>query len=249
MEIFFIGVGEACDSFHGNSSSLVITDCGKRILLDCGFSVPRHYFRSFAEAPELDYIWISHFHGDHFMGLPQLFLRMWQMGRTRPLPIVSQHGVADKVRQCLELAFPGFEKKLSFALEFYSLRNEDTASLGGLSWSTIQTRHSQYNLGLLLGDANTTMYFSGDGRATDQVRELVQGCDCIIHESFTIKDTYPYHGSITSSMALADAAGVNRLVLVHLDQDVRRNEHKLINAMVRQRPGTLLPVAGDMLSL
>jgi ribonuclease BN (tRNA processing enzyme) len=249
VELFFIGVGEACDSIHGNSSSLVVTGSGKRILLDCGFSVPRYYFRSFAEAPDLDYIWISHFHGDHFMGLPQLFLRLWQMGRTRALPIVSQHGVADKVRQCLELAFPGFEKKLSFDLEFYPLGKDETVSLGGVNWSTTQTRHSQYNLGLLLDDGDVTLYFSGDGKATDQVRELVQGCDCIIHESFTLVDTFPYHGSIASSMELADAAGVEKLVLVHLDQDVRRKQIEQINTMVQQRSGTLLPVAGDSLQL
>ncbi|RUM37943.1 MAG: hypothetical protein DSY58_02995, partial [Desulfobulbus sp.] len=173
MDIHFIGVGEACDSTHGNSSALVVTDYGTRILLDCGFSVPRYYFRSFSEGPDLDYIWISHFHGDHFLGLPLLFLRLWQKNRTRPLPLVSQKGVADKVRQSLELAFPGFEKKLSFALEFHEVTAQSAVNIGGVSWSPVQTRHSQYNLGLLLEDGSKRLYFSGDGRPTEQVRELV----------------------------------------------------------------------------
>ncbi len=248
MEIFFIGVGEACDSAHGNTSALVTTDSGTRILLDCGFTVPHHYFQTFADAPEPDYIWISHFHGDHFFGLPLLFLRLWQMNRTRPLPIVSQQGVADKVKNGLELAYPGFEKKLSFELQFHTVNPTETASIGGLNWSTAVTEHSQYNLGLLLDDGTKRLYYSGDGRPTRQVQELVQGCDYIIHEAFKLVDEFPYHGSIASCLELADNGGVKKMALVHLDRTFRTNELDRINTILQTRPGTLLPVAGDRLT-
>ena len=247
MEIFFIGVGEACDSEHGNTSALVTTDSGTRILLDCGFSVPHHYFHTFADAPQPDYIWISHFHGDHFFGLPLLFLRLWQMKRTSPLPIVSQQGVADKVRNSLELAYPGFAKKLGFELQFHTVSPTATASLGGLTWSTAVTEHSQYNLGLLLDDGSKRLYYSGDGRPTGQVRQLVQGCDLIIHEAFRLVDEFPYHGSIAGCLELADDAGVDKIALVHLDRDFRKNELERINKVLQIRPGALLPVAGDRL--
>lgn len=249
MEIFFVGVGEACDSAHGNSSALVTTDNGTRVLLDCGFSVPHHYFRTFADAPGPDYVWISHFHGDHFFGLPLLFLRLWQKKRTRPLHIIGQQGIADTVRNCLELAFPGFEHKLSFELEFHTVSPLTTNTIGTLDWTPAETRHSQYNLGLRLGDGANQLYYSGDGQPTEQVREVVKGCSCIIHEAFRFADEFPYHSSITSSLELADTAGVDQLALVHLDRDFRTNDRERINAAVRARPGTLLPVAGDRLIL
>ena len=247
MNLFFIGVGEACDSDHGNTSVLVTADSGTRVLLDCGFSVPHHYFQTVQDASELDYVWISHFHGDHFLGLPLLFLRLWQMNRTRPLPIVGQQGVEKKVRDGLELAYPGFEKKLSFELEFHAVNPSETASIGGLKWSTVVTEHSQYNLGLLLDDGARRLYYSGDGRPTEQVRELIQGCDCIIHEAFKLVDEFSYHGSITSCLELADKAEVERTALVHLDRDFRRNELDRINEILHEKPGIVLPVAGDQL--
>ncbi len=247
MEIFFIGVGEACDSAHGNTSALVTTESGTRVLLDCGFSVPHHYFRTFADAPGPDYVWISHFHGDHFFGLPLLFLRLWQKNRTRPLPIVSQQGVADKVRNALELAYPGFEEKLSFELSFHTVSPEETAAIGGLNWSTAATEHSQHNLGLLLDDGSKRLYYSGDGRPTAQVQELVQGCDCIIHEAFRLVDEFPYHGSITSCLDLADTAGVDTMALLHLDRDFRKNDLAQIKQVLQDNPGVLLPAAGDRL--
>ncbi len=245
VEIYFIGVGEACDSSHGNSSSLVTTENGARILLDCGFSVPHNYFRSVPDPTRLDYIWISHFHGDHFFGLPLLFLRLWLMNRTAPLPIVSQEGVADKVRSVMELAFPGFEEKLSFKLEFHIVNPLETTSLGGLQWTPVITHHTQKNYGLLLDDQGKRFYYSGDGRATPEVKKLIQGCDFVIHEAFNHVDRYPYHGSITSALQLADDAEVGQIALVHLERVFRETEIDLINKMVAARPKTFLPVAGD----
>ena len=249
MEIYFIGVGESCDTNHGNSSSLVTTENDTRILMDCGFSVPHNYFRNVPDPIRLDYVWISHFHGDHFLGLPLLFLRLWQMNRTAPLPIVSQHGVAEKIRGALEMAFPGFEEKLSFKLEFHTVTTMETFSIGGLQWSPVLTQHSQYNLGLLLDDGGKRLYYSGDGRSTPQVRELIQDCDFVVHEAFNHVDKYPYHGSITSTLKLADDANVGRIALVHLDRIFRENKIKMINEIVAARPKTFLPVAGDRFTI
>lgn len=245
MEIFFLGVGEACDTAHGNSSSLITASNGTRILLDCGFSVPHQYFRIVEQPEELDCIWISHFHGDHFLGLPLLFLRLWQIGRTRPLSIIGQKGVDQKVRAALELAYPTFEKKLSFQFEFHFLHAQETLSLAGLTWSAALTQHSQYNLGLRLEDGSTHFYYSGDGRAGKHAKELIQGCDFIVHESFSMIDTYPYHGSVNSTLQLTDELEVGQVALVHLDHEVRRNELETVMKMVNARPNTLLPVAED----
>ncbi len=249
MEIFFLGVGEACDTAHGNSSSLITTSNGINILLDCGFSVPHQYFRTVADPTALDYIWISHFHGDHYLGLPLLFLRLWQLGRTRPIGIVGQKGTPERVRAALDLAYPTFEKKLSFSFEFHIIHALESLSIQGLTWSTALTQHSQYNLGLRLEDENKSLYYSGDGRASQQAKELMQGCDFIIHESFSMVDTFPYHGSVASTLQLADELEMGQIALVHLDHTVRRQEIQTIEKLVQAKAHTLLPVAGDRFTL
>ena len=73
MEIHFLGVGEACDGNQPNTSILLKTDSRETagpILLDCGFSVPHQYLSFNPPAEELETVWISHFHGDHFLGTP-----------------------------------------------------------------------------------------------------------------------------------------------------------------------------------
>lgn len=61
-------------------------------------------------------------------------------------------------------------------------------------------------------------------------------------------DTYPYHGSITSTLKLADEVDIGQVALVHLDHNLRKNEIQTIQRMVQDRPNTLLPVAGDRLN-
>ncbi|MCI5150464.1 MAG: ribonuclease Z [Candidatus Electrothrix sp. MAN1_4] len=245
MEIFFLGVGETCDPAHCNSSSIITTRNGTRILLDCGFTVPHQYFRIVDDPTRLDYIWISHFHGDHYLGLPLLFLRLWQMGRTKPLVIIGQKGIEEWVMNLLEMAYPTFSQKIDYPLEFHEISPRATAHIAGLEWSTALTQHTQYNLGLLLKDGNKTLYYSGDGRANTRVRRLIRGCDFAIHESFNMVDTYPYHGSITSTLKLADEVDIGQVALVHLEHSLRKNEIQTIQRMVEERPHTLLPVAGD----
>jgi ribonuclease BN (tRNA processing enzyme) len=249
VEILFVGVGEACDTTNGNTSALVTTAGGSRILLDCGFTVPHQYFTTAVDPAAPDFIWISHFHGDHFFGLPLLFLRLWQMGRTNPLIIVSQSGVEEKVRNCLEMSFPGFEEKLSFELSFQELSPDRKIVIGDVRLSAAVTRHSQYNLGLLLDDGSKRLYYSGDGRPTDDVRQLIHGCDLLIHEAFKYVDEFPYHGSFISCLELAEQAKVKKTALVHLDRDFRASDMERIQAMLQERNDVLLPVAGDLLIL
>ncbi|RUM35702.1 MAG: hypothetical protein DSY58_06415 [Desulfobulbus sp.] len=74
-----------------------------------------------------------------------------------------------------------------------------------------------------------------DDRRRAQVHALVNA----------LVDEFPYHGSITSSIELADHAGTEKLALVHLDRNFREQNRQQIHDIVQGRPGTLLPVAGD----
>jgi len=249
LEIFFIGVGEACDGDNGNTSVLVTTRDKTRILLDCGFSVPHHFFHFDLQTPDLDYIWISHFHGDHYFGLPLLFLRLWQEGRTKPLTIVSQQGVADKVLNLLDIAYPSFREKFSFSLKFHTIEADTTTTIGGLQWAATQTGHSQYNLGLLLDDGTKKIYYSGDGRPNKQVEHLIRGCDLVVHEAFTLVDEFPYHGSITSCLELAKRTDISNMALLHLDRHLRRDGLNDVFQALEDKSGIILPSAGDQISL
>ncbi len=248
MEVLFLGVGEACDSRHGNTSALVTTSTNT-ILLDCGFSVPHRFFGICKDPDCLDYVWISHFHGDHFFGLPLLLLRFWEMGRTRPLQLVGQERLRQKTMSALELAYPGFAKKLSFPLQFQRVKPGVTLELEQLKFQTTPTSHSQANLGLLLDDGHHRLYYSGDGRPTTEVFQLTHGCDLALHEAFTWEDSIPNHGSVTGCLQLMQEAKIKQLALLHIERKTRQNRQQDFGQVLEKHPDVLLPTEGDIIHL
>jgi len=249
MDIFFIGVGDACDPQHGNTSIHVHTCNGVNILFDCGFSVPHSYF-SFTDDPDqLDLVWISHFHGDHFFGLPLLILRFWEMGRTKPLLITGQQGVSEKVLTVMDLAFPGFRPKLCYELQFREIEPGNSCLILSLECQSVQTDHSQRNLGLMVHDGNKKLYYSGDGRPTSHVASLIRNCDIAVHEAFRLDEEVHHHGSIIGCLKLADKSGIRQMALVHLDRNFRRERFSHIAKLLKSNPAVSLPESGTKLSI
>jgi len=249
MDVYFIGVGEACDERHGNTSIHVHASNDARLLCDCGFSAAHSYF-SFCQNPDhLDMVWISHFHGDHFFGMPLLLLRFWEMRRTKPLIIIGQAGTEHKVVAAMDLAFPRFRKKLCYELMFRDVEPGQVHEIAGLRLESVQTLHSERNLGLLVDDGKNRLYYSGDGRPTEEVADLVRDCDLAVHEAFRLDEEIHHHGSITGCLKLARSSNVRKMALVHLERSFRKNQIAEINSFLQETPLLMLPVAGDMITL
>lgn len=254
MEIHFLGVGEACDGREPNTSILIKPDKNEqfgRILLDCGFTVPHRYIGLTPDPDELEVLWISHFHGDHFFGAPLLLLWFWEMGRRRKFHIAGPPGVEEKITAAMELAYPNLLPRLGFPLHFVEMDQGAGVAVGDTSWQTAYNEHSQPCLALRLEYKNKAVFYSGDGRPTDATRSLARGCDIIMHEAYGFEDSIPGHGSIGACVEFARQAGAARLALVHLQRDIRLEAAAVIENYQIKNPelNLVLPEAGAILSL
>jgi ribonuclease Z len=254
MKVTFLGVGEACDEGLPNTSIWIQAEVegGRRsVLLDCGFTAPPLYFRRTTDPEDLDALWISHFHGDHFFGVPVLLLRLWETQRRRPLMIVGQEGTEELIRRTMDLAYPNFMTKLGFPLEIISVGPGQERHVAGLTWRFAENGHGQRDLAVRIEDGARSVFYSGDGRPTPETLRLAAGCDLIVHEAFHVAASIPGHGTVAHCIDFGREAGVPSLALVHLQRDVRK-EHladilKLINEVRDFR--VILPEPGDELEL
>lgn len=244
MKIHFLGVGDACDGLNGNTSILVTTYDDTTILFDCGFSVPHALFHHYDDPDTPDMVWISHLHGDHCFGIPLLLLRLWEMGRRKPLLLIGNQHLKQHVHKTMELAYPGIFERLSFQIFFQSVESGQSFNLEHLIFRFASTVHFQPNLGILLEDGKKKIYYSGDGRPTEEIEELVRDCDLAIHESFMLRDEIPNHGSVAGSLELAEKANIKQLALVHLDRTFRVNGHEEIQDVLTRHPTVFLPANG-----
>lgn len=250
LNVTFLGVGEACDANQPNTAILLETTGSGRqgqILLDCGFTTPHLYFKDNPGPEDLDALWISHFHGDHFFGTPLLLLRFQEMGRVKSFTILGPAGVAAKIGQAMELAYPGFLTTLAFRLEFLEVSPGTVLSTAGVQWQSAAGEHSQAALAIRLQKDGKAVFYSGDGRPTAATLELARGCDLIIHEAYRVSGDTPGHGSIAACLEFAAAAGAPVLAVLHLQRDERSSQSGEIGQALQAASAfhAFMPSAGD----
>jgi len=254
IEVVFLGVGEAFDETLPNMSILIRFDAENSpvtLLLDCGFTAPPRLWKEVSEPDSIDAIWISHFHGDHALGLPPLLIRAWEDGRSKPLLILGQKGISAFTRQAVDLAYPGFYEKLAFPIKFVEIEPGGTAELLGLTFSTAETNHSQRNLALRIDVGGKSIYYSGDGKPTPESMLLAQGCHLIIHEAFHMETELPTHGTVMGTVGTAKRSGASHLALVHIQRKARKEVIENLERL-RDLAGSvqlLVPEPGDRITL
>jgi ribonuclease Z len=225
MQVVFLGVGEAFDETLPNTSILVRCGLGASrvtVLLDCGFTAPPQFWRAEPSADALDAVWISHFHGDHFMGLPALLVRFWEERRTKPLTILGQKGVEPLTRQSVDLAYSGFYEKIRFPILYQEVEPGGKEAVQRITFRAAENDHSRRDLALRLDAGGKSVFYSGDGRPTPETIALAGKSDLIIHEAFHLDTPLPGHGTVMGCLEMARTCGASALALVHIQRQARK---------------------------
>ena len=105
LKIIFLGTGGSWPTVKRNVTSLAIKRSSEIILFDCGEGTQRQFQKSKLSYMQISKVFISHFHGDHFLGLPGLFQTMQLNDRTTPLHIYGPEGIDRLLIQLLSLGY------------------------------------------------------------------------------------------------------------------------------------------------
>ncbi len=97
LSVAFLGTGGAVPSARRNTASVLVARGGERLLFDCGEGTQRQMQRSLGLV-QVDAIYFTHFHADHFLGLPGLLKTYDLTERERPLTIYGPRGLRDLIQ-------------------------------------------------------------------------------------------------------------------------------------------------------
>ncbi|MBU1120757.1 MAG: ribonuclease Z [archaeon] len=113
MKITLLGTSSSTPTKDRNFSSVNINFHGLNYLFDCPEGTQRQMMKGKVSYMKIAAIFISHFHGDHLLGLPGLLATMTLHQREVPLKIFGPKGVKAIVRKAVELSF----LRVGFALD------------------------------------------------------------------------------------------------------------------------------------
>ena len=114
MEITFLGTSSAVHSNTRSHPSIVLKAFGETILFDCGEGTQRQLIYAKISPMKISKIFITHYHGDHILGIPGLLQSMSFRGRETKLTIYGPKGL-DNLRDAISsLGFPNFDFPLEW---------------------------------------------------------------------------------------------------------------------------------------
>ena len=145
MEIVFLGTGGSFPSPQRGVSSVALKTHGEVLLFDCGEGTQRQMMRSSLSFMGITKIFITHFHGDHYLGLAGLLQTMALNGRTKDLEIFGPKGTEQLVTIIERISY----YSRTYDLVLHEMRENQKEHFEGYSVTAIRLDHSIPTLGYL----------------------------------------------------------------------------------------------------
>lgn len=223
VEVIFLGSGDAFGSGGRFQTCFHVRAEVTQFLIDCGASSLIAMKRFGVDPSSLDIILLSHLHGDHFGGLPFLILDAQFSRRTRPLVIAGPPGVEARIRDAMEVLFPGSSAvQRKFIVQFAKLAEGSETVLGPLSVIPYRVVHPSGapSFALRVTCGGKVIGYSGDTEWTDTLVQAARGADLFICEAYVFEKKIKYHLDYRTLMDRRTQLGCRRLMLTHMSDDM-----------------------------
>jgi len=191
-------------------------------LLECGPSVLQGLKRAGVDTGRIDFALLSHLHGDHFGGVPFLFLEyVYENPRTRPIEIVGPPGTELRCRALHEALYQRIaHEEAPYAVRYRELE-PTPVTIQGVRIAPFVVPHADELtcFGYRIDVGGRSILFSGDTGWTEELVTRARGVDLFLCECTTYETQLHLHLSYPEIARRAAEFGCRRLVLTHLGSE------------------------------
>lgn len=220
LELTFLGSGNA---FVGDRywSSFVLN---RRYIFDAPPTLLPHLNKLGIPTLGIAAVFITHFHADHFFGLPFLFLDYEHLSnRTEDLAIVAPPGARELLEKVSELGFPGLTHGIQpyrrIYLEAQDGKEGTAADLPFLAVRVEQeSSRSLECFGYKVNLGGRTVSYTGDTVMCDGVRELARDADALVIDCSCWREPCEHHISLDDIRRFRkEVPPETKFILTHLE--------------------------------
>ncbi len=222
MRLTIIGCGDAFGAGGRLQTSFHVRSSAATFLIDCGTTTLIGMRRLGFQPNDIDTVFVSHLHGDHFGGLPWLLVdAIYVSKRTRPLVVTGPKGIEARFLTAAEALYPDITTaKRDFALSFVEYEEQKPLQIGGVSVIPFEVKHPSgappYALRFTID--GRVLAFTGDTGWVEALCEVAQGADLFISECFQYDLTLPIHLDYLTIDANYQRLGAKRMLLTHMGE-------------------------------
>lgn len=226
IELHFIGTSDAFGAGGRRQSAFLVREPNGNLLVDCGVTTNTGLNTEGICRNEIDAILVSHFHADHFGGIPLFLLAsLYEDQRRGPLQIAGPPGIEQRV---IELAaamghpIPG--RAWTFDIQYVELPQGQTKEIAAAEVTSFEVFHNKdvcpHGLQMQFGDRRVV--YSGDTGWFDELPGFVQGCDLFVCECTYCNPGFEMHLSLEQLEARETDLGAERTILTHLGPEMSK---------------------------
>lgn len=214
--VYFLGTGAAMPITR-NLPCLALKVDSEIYLLDPAEGCQGRLFRYGLSPLKIRAIFITHSHGDHYLGLPGLLQSMTLSGRDAELKIAAPGVLVEALNMLFKTGIikPSFKVNTEIVKDGYLYRDTKIEAIA------FPVEHSIEAYGYRISIGKKTICYTGDTAPSENTIKYCQGVDILIHDS-TFTSEYESearaqkHSTAADAAKIAIAAGVRLLVLFHV---------------------------------
>ena len=145
LDVVFLGTAGSMPTARRAPSATLIRRGGEKLLFDCGEGTQRQLLRSDVGLVDLEEIFLTHFHADHFLGLPGMLKSFALRGRDVPLSLYGPRGLDELLRSLARVI-----GRLSYEVAAVELAEGAVLPRDGYELRTFAVRHGREAIGYAL---------------------------------------------------------------------------------------------------
>ena len=218
MEITFLGSGNAFAA-EGRYWSSFLVD--KKYLFDAPPTLLPHLKQLEVPLTGIEVIFLSHHHGDHFMGVPFLFLEyMYMTERTNDLYVVGPPGVQEWIEDFADRCYPNIARDAGYRRIYIDANPSQEQKAGPVSFWSVPMCHvteSMDAFGYRATIGGKTVAYTGDTMFCEEVISLAKDTDVFIVDCTYSDGCGPEHMGLDDVKVIRKRiAPETTMVLTHL---------------------------------
>jgi ribonuclease BN (tRNA processing enzyme) len=231
MHLQFVGCGDAFGSGGRLNTCFHVAGERANFLIDCGASSLVGLERLGIARHAIDAILVTHFHGDHFGGIPYFVLDAHFAKRSRPLILAGPAGIESWYERAMEAAFEHFSAvKLAFDLRIVVLPERVATAIGSLEVTPFPVVHGNSGgpfFAFRIAVENRLIAFSGDTEWTDTLVEVARDADLLLIECYSYDKPIRNHLNFKTIEQNLARLTAKKLILTHMSHDMLAQRHKV----------------------
>jgi ribonuclease BN (tRNA processing enzyme) len=224
MQVRFVGCGDAFGSGGRFNTCFHVSSENVNFLIDCGASSLPALKQQGIARDDINLVLITHFHGDHFAGLPFLLLDAQFTRRTRPLVIAGPDGIETRLTQAMEVMFEHSSKtRQRFDLSVVALKPGETRAFGAVNVTPFPVVHGASGgpfLAYRIEAEGRVVAYSADTEWTETLIPAARDADLFIAEAYYYDRIVKNHLSLKTLEAHLPEIKPKRLILTHMSDDM-----------------------------